>query len=134
MRESIQRPTLRLPEVEAAYQTQRQRRAQLGDTSCPLCRAPSIEEFHLWRLIPNEYPYGKIARTHHMLVPKRCVAEHELSPEEREELLALKRSLADRYHYYLEATPQRQSVPGHYHLHCLDLQGPCAHPDHNPAR
>lgn len=128
------KPTLRLPAGEVAYWRARQLSKAAGDHSCPLCRSPSLREFSFWRLILNDFPYDKIARTHHMLIPKRCVPQEALTSQESAELEDIKKQLAENYHYYIEATPQQRSVPGHYHLHCVELGGPCSQPDHTPER
>ncbi|GIW68262.1 MAG: hypothetical protein KatS3mg099_210 [Candidatus Parcubacteria bacterium] len=126
------KPTLRLPAGEAAYQQERAARQAAGDSSCPLCRAPDIRAYRFWRLIPNHFPYDKIARTHHMLVPKRCVPEEEIAAQEWEELTHIKRELAPAYHFYMETTIRQRSVRQHYHLHCVELGGPCSLPTHDP--
>lgn len=126
------KPTLRLPDTEKAYDLAREKRTKAGDQQCPLCGVPSLREFTYWRLVPNKFPYDKVAKTHHMLVPKRCVPFSELTHVELQELDAIKRELDACYHYYLETTLRQRSVPGHYHLHCIELGGPCSHPSHIP--
>ncbi|MEK7600510.1 MAG: hypothetical protein AAB463_00930 [Patescibacteria group bacterium] len=110
--------TFRLPESEKAYRNAIAQGALAG--ACPLCAKEAIKTFTHWRLIVNDFPYDKIARVHHMLIPKRCVPEGSLTSEEREELLTLKSGeINEGYEYIIEALHNKKSIPGHFHLHCV---------------
>jgi diadenosine tetraphosphate (Ap4A) HIT family hydrolase len=88
---------------------------------CPLCAEPrSIESFDHWRIIHSEFPYDRIARVHHMVVPKRHVDERGLSTEEKEELGRVKEKyIYDNYEFVIEASLKTKSIPEHFHLHLI---------------
>lgn len=112
---------MRTPETMAAY-TKAQEEGLLLN-GCPICKAESLKEFTLWRIITNKFPYDKIAAVHHMLVPKRHVPEAELSPEEKEEYKVLKNSyIDDTYQFIMEPTTTMRSIPAHAHLHLVVLK------------
>jgi diadenosine tetraphosphate (Ap4A) HIT family hydrolase len=87
---------------------------------CPLCTYKSIKDFKLWRIIGNRFPYDKIAKTHHMIIPMRHVTERELTKEELVEFKEIKDSfLESEYDWLIEATHKNKSVPEHFHLHLI---------------
>ncbi|MBX4192088.1 hypothetical protein KW798_01230 [Candidatus Parcubacteria bacterium] len=90
------------------------------DHSCVLCAKTPLKEFTYWKIIPNDFPYDKVAKTHHMLIPKRHSDEKNLTKEENEELWKIKPEyINDQYDYILEATSKHKSIPAHFHLHLL---------------
>ena len=90
-----------------------------GDV-CPLCEREPIKQFNLWKIIPNRFPYDKVAQTHHTLVTLRHVPESQLSDEERAELVEIKRDYASKnYEYFLEAGELTMTLPKHYHIHLV---------------
>lgn len=114
--------TLRTRETKEKY------KAWLADrgpqTECPLCSREPLHQFMYWKIIDNHFPYDRIAKVHHTLVPLRHVAEKDLSAEERVELLEIKRSsfINDQYDYSLEATPRTLSIPDHFHIHLMVIK------------
>jgi diadenosine tetraphosphate (Ap4A) HIT family hydrolase len=108
---------LRSATLARAYKAHRESGAM--EHACALCEKEAIETFTHWRVVPNSFPYDMIAQTHHMLVPVRHVKEFELTDDEREELLQLKRGYVQKYHFILEATEQSKSIPQHFHLHLI---------------
>lgn len=99
-----------------------------GDSKeCALCVKPVLTAFTYWKIIPNDFPYDVIAERHDMLVPIRHVTELELTPEEREEFLAIKNSDAQEYDYLIEGTYKIKSIPEHFHIHLVIGNGPQAH-------
>lgn len=75
-----------------------------------------------WFIVNNEFPYDKVATTHHLLVPFRVFQDDwEMTHAEREELMGLKRSFAGSKEYdaMQENIAHRRSVPRHYHLHLI---------------
>lgn len=109
--------TLRTKETEQKYKEHREKG---GLNSCPLCAETAIEQFTYWKVIPNAFPYDRIASVHTMLVPNRHVTEAELTPEEVEEFKQLKSTyLNDNYQFVLEAMHKQKSIPGHFHLHLI---------------
>lgn len=90
------------------------------DNGCRLCLSTPLNTFTYWKIIPNDFPYDKIAQTHHMLVPLRHVTEDDLTDEEKKELRDLKLSyLNEHYQYALEAMHKNKSIPGHFHIHLI---------------
>jgi hypothetical protein len=93
------------------------------EAGCPLCASAPLHAFKHWKIIPNTFPYDKIATTHHMVVPLRHVRESELTPEELQELLAIKHEYINaHYEYILEATHKKKTIPAHFHLHLVVLK------------
>lgn len=91
-----------------------------GVPECPLCNRPSLVEFTHWRIIKNDFPYDKVAHTHHMVLPKRHTSDDELTPEELSELRIVKRSyINETYDYLQESVTKTSSIPHHFHLHLI---------------
>jgi diadenosine tetraphosphate (Ap4A) HIT family hydrolase len=110
--------TLRTPESQKVYNEVI--RAGVMTDGCPLCLKESLKNFDLWRIIENQYPYDLIAKTHHMLVPKRHAARDEITPEEWKEFEHIKQSyLHDNYDFLIEASNKIKSIPTHWHLHLI---------------
>lgn len=111
----------RTKDTHIAYEQAKQQGHLLN--GCPLCNAESVEEFTHWKIIPNRFPYDRIASIHHMIIPKRHVVENELTKEELDELLQLKQTVLNHhpnnYGHILEAVHKKKSIPEHFHLHLL---------------
>jgi diadenosine tetraphosphate (Ap4A) HIT family hydrolase len=91
---------------------------KLSGKLVPLADEPSITEWEHWRLIDNRFPYAVALRKHHLLLPKRVVADRlDLTEDERTELVWLLRQLSDDYDFVMENFPKRRSILSHYHLH-----------------
>lgn len=113
--------TLRTPKGEQKYSEYRKNLP--AGSVCALCREEPLQSFNHWKIISNNFPYDKIAKTHHMIVPLRHVQENELNEEELAELLEIKSGLLnENYEYILEATRRQKSIPGHFHLHLIVLK------------
>lgn len=109
--------SLRTPEGKQKYKEYLQ--SEKSDV-CPLCEKAAIKSFIYWKVTENNFPYDKIAKTHHMLVPLRHVAEEQLSLEELVELKKIKAEfVSPDYDWMLEATNKNKSIPGHFHLHLI---------------
>lgn len=79
-----------------------------------------IKEFKYWMVLENRFPYDKIAEISHMLAPKRHVSgEENLSTQEKDELLEIKKNHLENYSVIIESTPNATTRPDHYHLHLL---------------
>ena len=90
---------------------------------CPLCACKATMAFTYWKVIPNAFPYDRIAEQHDMIVPLRHVAEGELSLNELAELKEIKETYIDtEYGMIMQGTHRLMSVPNHFHLH-LGLNG-----------
>ncbi len=88
---------------------------------CPLCdEKEMLQTFTYWQIMPNRFPYDKVAKVHHMLVPLRHASWTELTAEELAEFEEIKRGYVDsHYQYMVEATSSLKSIPAHFHLHLL---------------
>src|SRR3990167_824040 len=90
------------------------------DKGCGLCERRSLRDFGRWRIIDNIFPYDRIAKVHHMIIPKRHVKEADLTYEELEELRQIKEEhLQGDYDLIIEATHRTRSIPGHFHIHLV---------------
>lgn len=111
--------TMRTDETEARYMV-----AKANGSLVPLAQVPSNREWIHWRLIDNDFPHDRIAKTHHMLLPKRVFPDLlEMSVEEQMELILLMSTiLADDYDSFKINTARQRSVPNHFHIHCLEYR------------
>lgn len=114
--------SIRTPETEERYRKEKAERP--ADYGCPLCKSETVKDFTLWRVVKNDYPYDLIAAHHEMLLPKRHVLEEELTDEEKEEYMHIKRTWVQEqdYNYIAEATYGTKSIPEHHHHHLLTLR------------
>jgi len=108
---------LRTPQMAQRYKNHR---ANNKDTTeCVLCNAAPLEVFAYWKVVDNDFPYDRIAQTHHMILPLRHVREEGFTKDEQDELFAIKRDRLQEYDYIQEGTQKTLSVPEHFHLHLL---------------
>jgi hypothetical protein len=107
----------RSPEMRQQYADRI--RSGILDRCCVLCEKRDDEQYAHWKIVPNDFPYDLIAQVHHMIVPRRHVTEEFLSPEEREELVSIKKTLLHTYDYIIEASAGGKSIPEHFHLHLI---------------
>ncbi len=113
--------TLRTPEGEQKYQDYIKGGGL--DNGCPLCRNNALKAFTHWKIIPNDFPYDRVAERHDMIVPLRHVIEHDLTEEEKKELIEIKDTyINDTYRYVMEASHKSKSIPPHFHLHLITLK------------
>lgn len=115
--------TLRTPETEEAYQ----RYLLTGDKDCCFCREldryknspfTAIKRtWGFWMLMQNEYPYDRVYTTHDMLAPLRHVDWQDLTVKEVTEYNRIMNELRGKYQQLVENLGDRQSQPGHYHIH-----------------
>lgn len=98
-------------------------KAREGSDVCVLCAVPSLVEYEYWRIVDNEYPYDRIASTHHLLMPKRCCDDNDLTVAEHAELIALRDTvLNDQYDCMVVNMPKYTSVKQHFHYHLIVLK------------
>jgi len=110
--------TLRTPEGKKKYKEYLELRN--SDSPCPLCNKELVKDFNFWKVIDNKFPYDKIAKIHHMLIPKRHAQEKELNSEEIDELSHIKESYINpMYDWIIEPTSKNKSIPDHFHLHLI---------------
>lgn len=88
----------------------------------PLVEEDRLKEWKYWALIENEFPYSAAFKTHHMLIPKRVVAEKDLSDAEQTEMRDVLEELATDYDCVLVNFTRQQSIRHHFHLHLLEYK------------
>ncbi len=110
---------LRSPETEEKYL--RFRSSLPVEHACLLCKKEPIKSYDKWIIIKNDFPYDKIATLHHMIMPKRHTTEPDLTKEERDEFIKIKRKELQSYDIILESTENSSSIRDHYHIHLLDI-------------
>lgn len=110
--------SLRTPEAEERYQKAKE--GGILNNGCRLCELEGSRTFTHWKIVPNDFPYDRIAHRHDMIVSRRHTQEPNLLEEERTELEMIKREYIDTtYEWIMEPTFHQKSVPGHFHLHLL---------------
>jgi hypothetical protein len=96
---------------------------KLGYRRCYLCAAKTKHEFRSWRIVENEYPYDRISATHHMVTLKRHSTEADLTTYEKMEFERdVKPYLHKHYDMLFENTVRTKSIPGHHHIHMINLK------------
>ena len=113
---------LRTAETWARYQAEPKK--DNGD--CFMCDPEAIvvvREFDLWIIIENNYPYDVVAKTHHLLIPKRHFAfDDKRTFGEKYQLEAIKNILNNEGNYdcIMQNFTAGQSQPQHLHYHLLE--------------
>ncbi len=93
-----------------------------GDV-CALCRKSTVVDFTYWRIVANEFPYDRVAKIHHMLIPKRHITETHMTQEELIELFEIKiNHVYTTYHTIMEMTLLKKTIPEHFHLHLITFR------------
>lgn len=93
------------------------------ESGCRLCESPSIREFTHWRIIDNKFPYDRIAKTHHMILPIKHLSEAEITAELWMEYQQLKKGyLNEQYEFIIELTLKKRTIPAHFHLQLVVAQ------------
>jgi hypothetical protein len=110
--------SLRTPETDARYEAYRQNKKP-GE--CYLCSATALKEFEFWRLLPNQFPYDRIFKTHHLITLRRHADENGLTVPEYNELYSIKHSVRDDYDMFFENTLKRKSIREHFHIHAIEV-------------
>ncbi len=110
--------SLRKPDTEQRYEEYRKNKAP---DECYLCRATALKDFEFWRLLPNEFPYDRIVKTHHLITLRRHADENALTVPEYNELYRIKHDLRENYDILFENTLKRKSIREHYHIHAIEV-------------
>lgn len=114
--------SLRTPPIEQAYNTYRAEH-DFKD-HCPLCDKKALRTFTYWKIVPNDFPYDKLAKVHNMIVPLRHTVEAEFTDGEIEELRKIKHEimLSPEYDFVMEITEPHKTIPPHFHMHIIALR------------
>lgn len=106
--------SLRTAAGEQAYQD-----AKASGNTTPLELEATLRQWKHWRLIDNRFAYTVAFKEHHMLVPRRGVADRwELNADEKAEFeLIVKDFVYPTYDLWFENCPKRRSVRSFYHVH-----------------
>lgn len=92
----------------------------LLDHGCRLCIKKALKEYKYWRIVENSFPWDNIAKTHHMVIPKRHITIDKLNREEKKEYEIIKENyIQPNYDTIAESTHKNKSIPAHFHLHLL---------------
>ncbi|KKS04308.1 MAG: hypothetical protein UU82_C0011G0009 [Candidatus Nomurabacteria bacterium GW2011_GWC2_41_8] len=93
---------------------------------CNLCnkkKTKSLKEFRYWRIINNLFPYDRIAKINHIILPKRHTAEKKLTKAEKKEFEIIKsRYIEQKYEFLIETVNKQKSIPGHFHIHLIIIK------------
>ena len=114
--------TLRTEETEQKYQKYKDE-GQLAN-GCNLCdKAPTIKEFKYWKIVETLFPWDRIARVQHMIVPKRHVVYEDLNKKEKKEFDEIRREYIEQeYEIMAESTDRIKTIPQHFHVHLIVLK------------
>ena len=95
----------------------------LFDNGCRLCQETVIKNFRYWKILDNRFPWDQIAKTHHMIIPKRHIIFEQLNIKEKKEYEKIKSKYIEKgYDLIGEATNKKKSIPSHFHIHLIVLK------------
>lgn len=105
---------------------ERYKQTDFKDGVCTLCqrtKTKPVKQFRHWKIIDNWFPWDRISKTHHMIIPKRHASYKKLNRQEKQELDKIKLGYVNEtYGIMAEATHRIKSIPDHYHLHLIILK------------
>ena len=109
---------LRLPDKDREYQTHKAlnpREAMLADWKDRI-----VEEFTHFAIIENKFPWDRITRTHHLLIPKRKFARAEdMTEAEEAEWKTIRKKIGATYDMFIENLTG--TLGDIYHPHLINL-------------
>jgi diadenosine tetraphosphate (Ap4A) HIT family hydrolase len=93
---------------------------------CNLCKNNKdelIKEFKHWRIVDNIFPWDRITKIHHMIIPKRHIKGIDLTKTEISELESIKsKYINKKYQIIAEPVRKYKSIPEHFHLHLIVIK------------
>jgi hypothetical protein len=94
------------------------------DDGCNLCKEETLtKSFKYWRIVDARFPWDRIAKIHHMIIPKRHIVYEELNKSEKKEFEIIKIGYIEKkYELIAEATNKKKSIPEHLHIHLIILK------------
>lgn len=112
------KPDWRTRESFNTYIATREERSEYK--GCVLCEEEIIRDFKYWRIIPNAFPYDRVADVHHLLLLNRHSSGEDITPEEESELAELKKvALGSDYGFIMQTLGSTTSIPTHLHYHLI---------------
>lgn len=98
----------------------------LTNHGCQLCRKvgkEAIKNYKYWSVVKNDFPWDRIAKVHHMIIPKRHVTEDKLTKAELKEYFQIKKNyLLKTYENISESTHKTRTIPSHFHLQLIVIK------------
>ncbi len=121
---STTHPLTRNKETMEAYSRKRATSKENEEEIFARLQKEAIKSFKHWFLVENDFPYDAIAKTHHILFPKRKVPFNWecLNKKELEEFAKIKKGyLSETYEVLWENLPKGRSVKSILHIHLLNM-------------
>lgn len=94
---------------------------------CRYCVVQNVvREYAHFLIMENDFPYTRIAKTSHMLSPKRHVSNVEdFTQAERDELHDIYTRINSgegAYDQIIKNTEKNMTIPGHFHVHLIQFR------------
>ncbi|MFZ1019906.1 MAG: hypothetical protein WAN61_02865 [Minisyncoccia bacterium] len=95
----------------------------LENDGCKLCQEIVIKKFKHWKILKTRFPWDRIAKVHHMIVPIRHITFEQLNRAEKKEYEIIKESYIQKnYETIAESTNKTKTIPTHFHLHLIVIK------------
>lgn len=115
--------SLRTKKTEVSYKIFRKSQSDDVCFFCDKQKQKIIKKYKYFIIIKNNFPYDRVAKTSHILFPKRHIKEKELNNEELLELQKIKQKIIESKTYsYMIQGLSLMSIPDHLHFHLIDLK------------
>ena len=94
------------------------------ENGCNLCKEKKeVKKFKHWRILKAKFPWDRIAKIHHLIIPVRHTTEEKLTKVELKEFHLIKKNyIHGRYELIAEATKKKKTIPSHFHLHIIAVK------------
>lgn len=89
---------------------------------CGLCKDRALKNFKYWKIVNNRFPYNRVAKVSHMIVPKRHVPENKLNALEKKEFKLIRHNYLWKKYEYMFENISSKSIPKHHHLHLMIIR------------
>lgn len=112
--------SLRTKRLQTKYDNFKNKRKIEENLLCPFCNERPVKTFKNWYILPNAFPYDRIASRHDLLLAKDHCTEDSITQEAWDELKTLKKgSINENYDLIIEPLQKNKSQPNHFHLHLI---------------
>ncbi len=113
--------SLRTKKIHEKYKRVLTKRSPLD--ACVLCKKIALKEFKYWKIVHNRFSWDRIAKIHHMIIPKRHIVYEQLNTKEKKEFESIKSKYIDKkYELIAEMTAKEKSIPEHFHVHLIIMK------------